>query len=119
MAIVSYGNGVRLSRQAARVLGERGIAARVIDLRWIAPVPDDALLRAAAPCDHVLVVDECRRTGSQSEALVTLFTERGRVPVARVTADDSFIATGPAFDATLPSRDDVVDAVLQLTGRER
>ena len=119
VAIVSYGNGVRLSRQAARVLAEHGIAARVVDLRWIAPVPDDALLRAAAPCDHVLVVDECRRTGSQSEALMTLFTERGRVPVARVTADDSFIATGPAFDATLPSRDDVVDAALLLTGHRR
>ena len=87
---------------------------RIIDLRWLAPLPEAALLEAVAGCRRVLIVDECRRTGSQSEALMALFAERTRVLAARVTAQDSFIATGPAYAATLPSRDDIVATALRL-----
>jgi 2-oxoisovalerate dehydrogenase E1 component len=40
-------------------------------------------------------------------------TAPGR-PVARLTAADSFIATGPAYAATLPSREGIVAAALEL-----
>lgn len=114
LAIVTYGNGCYLSRQAAEKLRGTGIDARVIDMRWLAPQPDAALLAATAPCDAVLIVDECRRTGSQSEALMALFTEAGRQSLARVTAEDCFIATGPAYAATLPSADGIVEAARHL-----
>jgi 2-oxoisovalerate dehydrogenase E1 component len=43
----------------------------------------------------VLIVDECRRTGSQSEALMALFAERApAVDCRRITAEDSFIPLG-------------------------
>jgi len=114
LAIVTYGNGHYLSRQAEKTLRERGVDLRIIDLRWIAPLPEAALLEAVAACQRVLIVDECRRTGSQSEALVALFAERTWAPAARVTAQDSFIATGPAYAATLPSRDDIITMALRL-----
>lgn len=115
LAIVTYGNGYYLSRQAERLLAERGVAARVIDMRWLAPLPEDAILAACAPCDRVLIVDECRVTGSQSEALMALFAERapGR-RVARIAADDSFIPLARAATHTLPSRDSIVAAALEL-----
>ncbi len=114
LAIVSYANGYYLSRQAEKILAEQGIRARVIDLRWLAPLAEDALIDAIAGCAHVLIVDECRITGSQSEGLSALIGERtGRVP-ARLAAEDSFIATGPAAAATLPSRDGIVAAALKL-----
>lgn len=117
LAIVSYANGYFLSLQAQRVLAEQyGLRARVIDMRWLAPFPADAILKATAPCGHVLIVDECRETGSQSEALVALFGERSASRVARIAAEDSFIATGPAYAATLPSRDSIVGAALKLVG---
>lgn len=114
IAIVTYGNGHHLSRQAEKTLRERGLDLRIVDLRWLAPLPEAALLNAVAGCRGVLIVDECRRTGSQSEALMSLFAERSQMPAARVTAQDSFIATGPAYAATLPSRDDIVAAALRL-----
>jgi 2-oxoisovalerate dehydrogenase E1 component len=114
LAIVTYGNGAYLSHQAAARLADQGIRARVIDLRWLAPLPAHALLAATQDCAATLIVDECRRTGSQSEALVTLFTEAGRDPVARLTAEDCFIATGPAYAATLPSADGIVAAAKDL-----
>ena len=117
LAIVSYGNGYYLSRQAQkRLRDDHGVKARVIDLRWLAPLPEDALLGAVKGCKRVLIVDECRRTGSQSEALMTLFAERCGLPAARVAAEDCFIATGPAYAAPLPSRDGIVAAALDLTG---
>ena len=60
----------------------------------------------------MLIVDECRRTGSQSEALMAHFLETGRASVLRVTAQDSFIATGPAYAATLPSVESIVEGAL-------
>jgi len=117
LAIVTYGNGHYLSRQALPEIAAAGIDARVIDLRWLAPLPETAVLEAVKGCGKVLVVDECRRSGNISEALMTLFAERG-VTAARLTAEDTFIATGPAYAAPLPSRDGIVAAARALAGRE-
>ncbi len=115
LAVVTYGNGVYLSRQAQKLLGEQGVAARVIDLRWIAPLAEDALLAAIAPCAKVLVVDECRITGSQSEALMALFVEQAPgKQVARIAATDSFIPLGRTATYTLPSRDMIVAKALEM-----
>ena len=118
IAIVTYGNGVYLSLQAQKLLAEQGVAARVIDLRWIAPLAEEALLAAAAPCARVLIVDECRITGSQSEALMALFAEAapGKT-TARVAAQDSFIPLGRTATYTLPSRDMIVAKALEMAGK--
>jgi 2-oxoisovalerate dehydrogenase E1 component len=118
LAIVSYGNGYYLSRQAEKILREKhGLELRVIDLRWLAPLNEDGLIDAVAGCEHILVVDECRKTGSQSEALMALFAERApKIACARITAEDCFIPLGRAATLTLPSRDSIVEAALDLTG---
>lgn len=112
IAIVTYGNGTRLATQAARILADQhDVGARVVDIRWLAPLPIDAIAEACGSYARVLVVDECRQTGSLSEQLVTELAERG-IQAGRLCAADSFIATGPAYAATLPSRDDIVAAAL-------
>lgn len=119
LALVSYGNGLYLSLQAARQLEEaHGLRTRVIDLRWLAPLPEETLLEALRGCEHVLVVDEGRRSGSPSEALLTLFLERlDPLPrLARLTGEDTFIPLGPAAELVLPSRQSIVRAALALVG---
>lgn len=116
LAIVTYGNGHFLSRQAQQDLAVLGIAARVIDLRWLAPLPEAALFEAIGE-RSVLIVDECRRTGGQAEALMALMAEAGVAKFARLTAEDSFVATGPAYGATLPSRQGIVSAAQALLAR--
>ncbi|GGO76697.1 MFS transporter [Marinobacterium nitratireducens] len=120
LAILSYGNGHYLSCQAARELERRhGVALRLIDLRWLAPLNGDAIVAAVRDCRHLLIVDECRRSGSVSEALVTLFSERltPLPPFRRLCAEDSFIPLGPAYAATLPSKASIIAAALELLGR--
>ena len=86
----------------------------MIDLRWLAPLNEQGLLDAVAGCERILVVDECRTTGSQSEALMTLFAERAPgVGCRRIAAEDSFIPLGRAATLTLPSRDSIVAAALE------
>jgi 2-oxoisovalerate dehydrogenase E1 component len=116
LAIVSYGNGYYLSRQAGTILSEEhGLDLRVIDLRWLAPLNEEGLLDAVAGAKRILIVDECRRTGSQSEALMALFAERSPgIQCRRITAEDSFIPLGRAATLTLPSRDSIVAAALEL-----
>lgn len=116
LAIVTYGNGHFLSRQAQARLEADGIRTRVIDLRWLAPLPVEAMIEAVRGAAHVLVVDECRFTGGQAEALMAHLHEAGIGSFARVTAEDSFIATGPAYGATLPSADSIYHAAKSLTG---
>lgn len=117
LAIVSFGNGHYLSRQAQKRLAEDGIDARVIDLRWLSPLPEAKLVAAIKGCQRILIVDETRRSGGVAEALMALCTERADVPHARLTAEDSFIATGPAYAATMPSADGIVAAARQLVER--
>ncbi len=118
VAIVTYGNGHYLSRQAQKILQqEHGVGVRVIDMRWLAPLPEEAIIFAVSGAKSVLIVDECRRTGGQAEGLMALMAEQGVKAFARVTAEDSFIATGPAYAATLPSSQQIVEAVVRLAGK--
>ena len=48
---------------------------------------------------------------------MALLQERGTDGYARLTAQDSFIATGPAYAATLPSRESIVASACALVGR--
>lgn len=102
LAIVTYGNGHYLSHQVLPQIEAAGIKTRLIDIRWLAPLPEAALRAAVQGCKRVLIVDETRRSGGLAEALMAFFVEAGHRP-ERLTAEDSFIATGPAYAATLPS----------------
>ena len=118
ICILSYGNGYYLSRQAEKLLAERGIDCRIVDLRWLAPLDSDGIIEQVRQCDSVLIVEECRQTGSISEALVTLIAEAraaGADKIKRISAKDSFIPLGTAAYHVLPSRDDIVKAAIALT----
>ena len=117
LAIISYGNGVYLSRQAAASLEAEGVALRIIDLRWLTAIDHDAVLHTVADCAQVLLVDECRRSGSLSEELMANLVERGMPGdrLHRLTARDSFIPLGRAATLTLPSVTDIVTQGRRLT----
>jgi 2-oxoisovalerate dehydrogenase E1 component len=115
LAIITFGNGAYLSQQAQKILKtDHDIDCCVVDMRWLSPMPKQAILDAVKGAKRVLIVDECREQGSHSEALMAMFAEASDLPVARVMAIDCFIATGPAFGATMPSRDTIVEKAVAL-----
>jgi 2-oxoisovalerate dehydrogenase E1 component len=115
LTLVSFANGVPMCLRVAGLLAERGIHARVLDLRWLAPLPVDDLLHAANATGRVLIVDETRRTGGVSEAVTTALVDAGFPGrIARVTSADSFIPLGRAAHHVLVSEPDILAAALTL-----
>jgi len=115
--ILSYANGYYLSRQAAKVLQDsHGLNCKIVDLRWLSPLPEEAILRETAKAKRVLIVDEGRKSGSLSEGLMTLLMEKSshKLKIKRLTGEDCFIPLGTAWQYLLPGRDSIVAAVLAL-----
>lgn len=120
LAIATYGNGAYLSRRAAARLEQNGVKTRIIDLRWLAPLPVDEVMEAAGPCRSILIVDECRKTGSLSEELIAAFNDAAfDKPVHRINGVDVFIPLGPAANSVLVSEDQIVSAGMTLAKPER
>lgn len=119
LLIVTYGNGLRLSLRAARRLrDETGKRARILDLRWLNPLPVEAVARHARDCAGVLVADECRATGGGiADAVVASLAETGyRGSIRSVRAVDSYVPLGPAANIVLISEEQILAcARLQLT----
>jgi 2-oxoisovalerate dehydrogenase E1 component len=120
VCIISYGNGYYLSRQAEPLLSANGIQSTIVDLRWLAPLNEQAILAIAAKHTQILIVDECRKTGSISEAITTLLVEGindkalSLPNIQRITAEDSFIPLGAASYAVLPSCEQIVEKVQDM-----
>ncbi|MGW7406172.1 thiamine pyrophosphate-dependent enzyme [Streptomyces sp. NPDC054833] len=115
LTLVTFGNGLPISLRAARRLEQQGIDCRVVDLRWLAPLPVDDLLREARATGRVLVVDETRRTGGVSEGVVTALVDAGFTgAVRRVTSADTFVPLGNAAQLVLVSESDVERAAGEL-----
>lgn len=118
ITLVTFGTGVRCCLRVARRLADEDVAARVLDLRWLAPLPLDDLLREAQATGRTLVVDETRRTGGVAEGVLTVLAEAGyRGLLRRVTGADSFVPLGAAARLVLVSEDDVLGAARALLAR--
>jgi 2-oxoisovalerate dehydrogenase E1 component len=115
LTLVSFANGLRMSLRVARQLAERGIGARVLDLRWLAPLPLDDVLREARATGRVLIVDETRRTGGVAEQLLAGLVDAGFAGrAARVASADSFVPLGAAAAHVLLSEPQIEQAALTL-----
>jgi 2-oxoisovalerate dehydrogenase E1 component len=115
LTFVTWANGLRMSMRVARRLADRGIAARVVDLRWLAPLPMADVLREAGETGRVLVVDETRRTGGVSEGVIASLVDAGfDGQIARVASKDSFIPLGDASALVLLSEKEIEEAALAL-----
>jgi 2-oxoisovalerate dehydrogenase E1 component len=115
LTLISSGNGVFMCLRVAARLARTGVQARVVDLRWLAPLPVADIVREAAATGRVLVVDETRRSGGIAEGvLAALVDARFAGVMARVTSEDSFIPLGEAAAHVLLSEDEIEKAALQL-----
>lgn len=118
LVILSYANGYYLSRQAAKIVEEEAnIRVKVVDLRWLSPLPAEAILREVCNAKHVLIVDEGRRCGSLSEGLMALLLEEGPagLKIKRITGEDSFIPLGGAWQYVLPNVEQIKTALFDLS----
>lgn len=115
--ILSFGNGVPMSLRAARrIEAEHGWKVRVVDLRWLLPLNEEAIARHVGECARVIVVDEGRRSAGVGEGIITAITEAGlgERPLRRVVGADTFTPLAGAAFLVIPSDDDIVAAASAL-----
>jgi 2-oxoisovalerate dehydrogenase E1 component len=114
LTIFTWANGLRMS---LRVVRELDLDARVVDLRWLSPLPVDDILREANTTGRALIVDETRRTGGVSEGVVTALVDAGFAgTIERVASKDSFVPLGDAANLVLVSEAEIVDAATRVLG---
>jgi 2-oxoisovalerate dehydrogenase E1 component len=115
LTLVTFGNGVPMSLRVARRLEGANVRVRVVDLRWLAPLPVTDVLREAAATGRTLVVDETRASGGVSEGVMAALIDGGYTgSLARVTSQDSFIPLGDAALTVLLSEEQIEAAALEL-----
>ncbi|AIY46146.1 thiamine pyrophosphate-dependent enzyme [Mycolicibacterium fortuitum] len=118
LTILTFANGVRMSLRVAARLEQAGIAARVVDLRWLSPLPVEDMLRESDATGRVLIVDETRRTGGVGEGVLAELADHGFTGrVQRVSSADSFIPLGDAALEVLLSEDTIEAAAVKLVGQ--
>ncbi len=117
--IVSWGRMVNEAEAAAEDLASSGIDAAVLDLRWLSPLDDRALIDLARNVRRVLVVHEANLTGGFGAEVAARVAEHAfgelAAPVMRLATPDVRMPAAPVLQsALLPSRSTIGDAVRRL-----
>jgi len=119
LAIISYGAYVHVGMRIAERLAKDGVEASVLDLRTLAPLDREAILRVARHCSRVLIVHEDSRTGGIGESLAAIIQEEAfdslDAPVRIIAALDTPVPYSPALEHFfLPGEDEIERAARNL-----
>ncbi|MEV4275794.1 transketolase C-terminal domain-containing protein [Actinoplanes xinjiangensis] len=118
LTIVTYGNGVRMALRVAAQLAADGYGSRIVDLRWLNPLPVADLVREATVTGRVLIVDETRRSGGVGEGVLAALVDGSFVgSVRRVAAADVPVPLGPAAQQVLVGEDAITQGAHALLAR--
>jgi 2-oxoisovalerate dehydrogenase E1 component beta subunit len=119
LAIISYGAYVHTALAVAERLHADGIETSVLDLRTIAPLDRDAVLRVARHCSKVLIVHEDSRTGGIGESVAAIIQEEAfewlDAPVRVIGALDTPVPYSPPLEEFfLPGEPEIEKAARML-----
>lgn len=114
---------LQITMTAAKKLGsEHGVDAEVIDLRTLAPLDEDSIIRSVEKTGRLVIVDIAHHTAGAAAEIAATAAEYCfgslRAPVRRVCTPDIHIPFSPPLERTFfPNADTVVDAVLAVMQR--
>jgi 2-oxoisovalerate dehydrogenase E1 component beta subunit len=119
LAIISYGAYVHVAMRVAEKLAADEIEASVLDLRSIAPLDRESVLRVARHCNRVLIVHEDTRTGGIGESVAAIIQEEAfdylDAPVRIIGALDTPVPYSPPLEhAFLPGEEFIENAARLL-----
>ncbi len=121
LTIISYGNGLYLSLKAKPEIEKQlKKKIKIIDLCWLSDINIDQLLIDIEPSKKVLIVEECRRSGSYGEGLMSSLYSKSKnnMSIKFHAAEDSFIPLGDAATSTLPGQQSIISHALSTYKNE-
>ena len=115
LVVITYGAMVHTALEATAEM--EGV--RVLDLRSLVPLDEEAILDSVRRCSKVVVLDEANATCAAGAQVAALIAEKGFEdldgPVVRVSTPDVPIPFSPPLEqAVLPSVDRVREACREL-----
>jgi transketolase len=96
IALVACGVEVAAVIEAARILAEDGIEARVINVATIDPLDEETLVEAARECGAILTAEEHQINGGLGDAVAGLMARTCPVPMDMVGMNGEFGQSGDA-----------------------
>jgi len=118
VTIVSYGAMVHSSLKAAEELEKEDISVEVIDLRTVAPIDIDTIIKSVEKTNRVVVVQEAQKQAGIAASVVAEIQERAilhlEAPILRVHAPDTVYAFSEAEDVWLPNHEDIKKKIQQV-----
>ena len=97
VALIATGLMVDEALKAAKMLEEKGVSARVVNICFIKPLDEELVLKAARECGKVVTCEEHSIIGGLGEAVCACLCENGvGAKVRRVGVKDEFGHSGPA-----------------------
>ena len=94
VTIVATGLMVSMALEAAQILGEEGISARVINIHTIKPIDKDIIIKAAKETGAIVTAEEHNIIGGLGGAVAEVVCEGCPVPVLRVGVEDKYGHSG-------------------------
>lgn len=98
VTIIATGLMVANSMEAAEMLAEKGISAKVINMATIKPLDEELVIAAAKETGKVVTVEEHSVIGGLGSAVCDVLSEKCPTPVLKVGVNDVFGHSGPALD---------------------
>ena len=96
ITIVATGLMVAEALKAAKLLEEKGVDARVINIHTIKPIDKELLVKAAKETGKIVTVEEHNVIGGLGDAVCGVLSEEYPVPVKKIGVYDCFGHSGPA-----------------------
>ena len=95
VAILANGDTVRLALEAADVLKEKGISARVLDVHTIKPLDTEAVERCIEDCGKIITVEDHNIMNGLGSAVAEVIAEAGKGKLKRIGIQDQFGQSAP------------------------
>ena len=98
VTIIATGIMVQKSLEAAKLLSEEGIDARVINIHTIKPIDKDIIIKAAIETKAIVTAEEHSIIGGLGSAVLEVLSDEYPVPVKRIGVLDTFGESGKPAD---------------------
>ncbi len=98
VTIIATGLMVERAIEAAEMLKNEGISAKVINMATIKPLDEELILAAAAETGAIVTAEEHSVFGGLGSAVAELLAEKRPTPVKKVGVEDKFGMSGSAVE---------------------
>ena len=120
VGVLAIGRMVGVCEEAATLLSDAGVSARVLNMRWVKPLDSAAVADAAGRHRMLVTVEENTSCGGFGSAVLETLSDAGlTVPVLRLSVPDCFVTHGAMstlLDDVGLTPEKVCEAVLDRLG---